>query len=340
MAIDEVVQDAGAVSALSRMASFAEGEEEEEEDDDDEGAGAEYDADAMEGMSDALKSLQAELEVAPAAVQRAANGLKGLMRQGSLSESEFIAATKLALRRSETKAAGVPGPPRPPSHAPPPPSGKSNVEMVAVVIPAGVAPGQMVEFTLADGRRQRMTVPQESRPGQTIQIAVQKEDAGQKTKAEAGTREFEITVPPGCVAGQILAVECPGIPDAVDVEIPRGAVAEDRLVVRVVVDGEGNIEVITRARSAPPPPPPQKPKGKGLFKMALFGKKVTGKTASRLLKKAVGGALGAFFSSSFFSPLCSLASHSSPSSFALRALHLLTTSVDKQRSTASLDCMS
>ena len=116
--------------------------------------------------------------------------------------------------------------------------------------------------------------------------------AVQKTKAEAGTREFEITVPPGCVAGQILAVECPGIPDAVDVEIPRGADPEDRLVVRVVVDGEGNIEVITRARSArAPPPPPQKPKGKGLFKMALFGKKVTGKTASRLLKKAVGGAL-------------------------------------------------
>ena len=179
MAIDEVVQGAGAVQLLARMGSFAEGDEEDEEEEE-EGAGGEYDvSDATEGKSAALTSLEAELEAAPAAVQRQANGLKGLMRQGSLSEAEFIEAAKLALRRSVTSEGEVDGPPRPPSHAPPPPSGKSNVEMVAVVIPAGVAPGQMVEFTLADGRRQRMTVPQGSRPGQTIQIAVQKEKAAQ-----------------------------------------------------------------------------------------------------------------------------------------------------------------
>jgi hypothetical protein len=114
---------------------------------------------------------------------------------------------------------------------------------------------------------------------------VEKESAAGQKKADPGTREFEITVPPGCVSGQILAVECPGIPDAVDVEIPSGAVPGDRLVVRVVVDNEGNINVLTRNRkNIPPPPASKKGKGKGMFKMALFGKKFTGKT----LKKAVG----------------------------------------------------
>jgi hypothetical protein len=154
MAIDEVVTggiDTNPVMEGEEEFEFVEEVDEEFEEDDE------------------MRALNAELADADSSVQRQVSGLKGLLNQGSLSQAEFVEATKLALRRAARSSGNPPLPP-PPSHAPPPRGGDGGVEMVAVVIPAGVKPGQMVEFTLADGRRQRMTVPPNSRPGQTIQV--------------------------------------------------------------------------------------------------------------------------------------------------------------------------